>query len=312
MDEAASVSDRRLEHLAGARKRLEKWRYDTWLDLYSRRPWGYQAFLPDKVLTAVATKARFTTIDDLISGGWSPTHAQKHGTDVLDLLRGYDVLYWEFVDAEKEERARLRREETLAARNQKKIVAAAVKARAKELRAVARAAAPKAAPKPRPSRSKKARIEQENLPPAPNFPFLPHPPTPYTPVRTMDIGSLPHVPQTPIPPLVQPDILAPYMQMRTPVRHAFYMSPATPIPTPLNPYHHYSAGMNPPPHLQHFNLSLPQNIPSSPHSPSHFYGNNPTPQQSLPQYSRPQPRPAWSSYKPPPPPDSLGSNSDLK
>ncbi|KAJ7835534.1 hypothetical protein B0H14DRAFT_2590171 [Mycena olivaceomarginata] len=138
-----------------------------------RRSWGYQAFLPDKVLTAVATKARFTTINDLISGGWSPTHARKH-------------------DAEKEECARLRREETLAARNQKKIISAAVKARVKELCAVACAAAPKAAPKPRPSRSKKARIEQENLPPAPNFPFLPHPPTPYTPVRSMDIGSLPY------------------------------------------------------------------------------------------------------------------------
>ncbi|KAJ7767376.1 hypothetical protein DFH07DRAFT_769500 [Mycena maculata] len=114
MNTAASVSDRRDDHLKGARKRLEHWRYNTWTELYIKRPWGFQPLMLDKVLTALATKAQFSTVDDLTTGGWSPTHARKHGSPVLALLQEYDTLFREFNEAEKEERARLRKEETAA------------------------------------------------------------------------------------------------------------------------------------------------------------------------------------------------------
>ncbi|KAJ7646031.1 hypothetical protein DFH06DRAFT_997805, partial [Mycena polygramma] len=110
MDEGSSVPDRKEEHLKGARTRLERWRQETWEELYARRPWGYQVLLPDKVLTSLASKARLTSIDDLIGGGtWSPTHARKHGPAVLELLRDYDALYREYKAAENEENTRHRK-----------------------------------------------------------------------------------------------------------------------------------------------------------------------------------------------------------
>ncbi|KAJ7856003.1 hypothetical protein B0H13DRAFT_2079272 [Mycena leptocephala] len=98
MDQAASIADRRDHHLQGARTRLERWRFETWKELYTRRPWGYQVLLPDKVLTALAAKARFTSVEDLIGGGWSRTHARKHGPAVLEMLREYDALFREFAE----------------------------------------------------------------------------------------------------------------------------------------------------------------------------------------------------------------------
>jgi hypothetical protein len=114
MNAASKVADRREDHLKGARSRLERWRYQTWSDLYSKRPWGYQVLLPDKVLTAVATKAHLATVADLIRAGWSPTHSQKHGDAVLELLRSYDFVWHQQAEAEKAEKARLRKEKTLA------------------------------------------------------------------------------------------------------------------------------------------------------------------------------------------------------
>ncbi|KAJ7798040.1 hypothetical protein B0H14DRAFT_2618312, partial [Mycena olivaceomarginata] len=163
------------------------------------------AFLPEKVLTALATKARFTTIDDLIGGGWSPTHAKKHGTDVLDLLRGYDTLYREYADAEKEEHARLRKEETLANRNQKKIAAAALKSPRK---GVTRSHA--ASLHGRNGLGFSKRISLLHCPPFPLFHIHQHP---TTPVRSTAHQMFSHQTHT------QP----------SPVQHS---SPAAPIPGP--------------------------------------------------------------------------------
>ncbi|KAJ6479074.1 hypothetical protein C8R45DRAFT_906336, partial [Mycena sanguinolenta] len=111
MNEATPIGDRRDDHLKGARTRLKRWRDDTWFALYSRRPWGPDVLLPDKVLSVIAAKARFTAVADLIGGGWSPTHAKKHGPALLEMLRDYDILFRQFTAAENEERARLRKEE---------------------------------------------------------------------------------------------------------------------------------------------------------------------------------------------------------
>ena len=75
MAEGARVANCRDSHLKGARELLEKWRIQTWLDQYRRRPWGHHSFLSDVLITSFATKARFSLTEDLIDTGWSPTHA---------------------------------------------------------------------------------------------------------------------------------------------------------------------------------------------------------------------------------------------
>jgi hypothetical protein len=166
MDQGVSIPDRRDDHLKGARTRLECWRLDTWMALYKKRPWGYQVLLPDKVLTALATKARFRLIEDFIGCGWSPTHARKHGPAVLAMLQDYDELFREFAEAEKEERARLRQEQTLADRAEKKLAAKALKDAATAIRNNT----PKPPPKPRASRAKKAKTQPEDTPKPPARP----------------------------------------------------------------------------------------------------------------------------------------------
>jgi hypothetical protein len=280
MNEAATVPDRREEHLKGARTRLDGWRTQTWVELYRRRPWGPTVLLPDKVLTALASKARFASVDDLIGAGWSATHARKHGTAVLAMLHEYDELFREFKAAEKEESSRLRKEQTLADRAAKKVQAKAIKDAAAALR--------ESTPKPaRPSRAKKAKTQQENIPPSPGAIFLYNPhsiPTasPHTPLALSTHITPQFTPQHAQSPM--PALYSSVYMHSTPVQRGFYTSPATQVPNLMASYQHYSPTLHPPRHLQPTHPSLTQNPANVPESPSHFYA--PPPQ-------RPKPRPAY-------------------
>ncbi|KAF8341855.1 hypothetical protein F5887DRAFT_919031 [Amanita rubescens] len=70
----------------GAMQLLESWCMETH---YLQCPWGPVSFVPDNILSSLASKQTIATVQDLIDKGWSTPHAQKHGLDLLclDLLR---------------------------------------------------------------------------------------------------------------------------------------------------------------------------------------------------------------------------------
>ncbi|KAJ3816152.1 hypothetical protein F5880DRAFT_1645225, partial [Lentinula raphanica] len=114
----APVSNRRHEHLAQVRARLTAWRDDTFDALYDDQPWGPQALLPPSVLTAIATKARLHTIDDLISiAGWEEVFAHLHGAEKIERAetRHRATL------AKREEMKRIRAEEKVARDEAKRV-----------------------------------------------------------------------------------------------------------------------------------------------------------------------------------------------
>ncbi|KAJ3822555.1 hypothetical protein F5880DRAFT_1442917, partial [Lentinula raphanica] len=97
------------EHLSQARASLTTWRNNTYDALYSDEPWGAHGLLPPPVLTAIATKARLHTIDDLISiAGWNQVFARIHGTEVLALLSSLDCKHHANAEQEKLEKATAR------------------------------------------------------------------------------------------------------------------------------------------------------------------------------------------------------------
>jgi bloom syndrome protein len=151
MAEASSIPNRREDHLHGARQLLEAWRLETWMKLYRRSPWGIQALLPDTILTALATKARLQTLEDFISAGWSPTHVQRHGTEMIDILKDYDDLFKSTKEEEIKARAEKKKQESAAKLEERRNKAKEERARQREIRA--------AQPKPpRASRAKKTKV----------------------------------------------------------------------------------------------------------------------------------------------------------
>ena len=166
MAEASSVANRREDHLHGARELLEAWRFETWMKLYRRCPWGIQALLPDTILTALATKARFQTLEDLITAGWSPTHVQKHGAKIISILKDYDDLFKSTKEHEIKVRAEKKKLDTAAKLEEKRIKAKEEHACQREIRA--------AQPKPpRPSRAKKTKVLADSI--TPNTPVQARP-----------------------------------------------------------------------------------------------------------------------------------------
>ena len=120
MAEASCIANHREAHLQGARELLEAWRLETWMKLYRRCPWGIQALLPDTILTALALKARLRTLENLISVGCSPTHVQKHGAEIIDILKDYDNLFKSTKDDEIKARAERKKQETAAKQQEKR------------------------------------------------------------------------------------------------------------------------------------------------------------------------------------------------
>ena len=122
------------DHLQGARELLEAWRLETWRKLYRHCPWGIQALLPDTILTALAAKACLQSLENLISIGWSPTHVQKHGAELIDILKNYDDLFKSIKDDEIKARAEKKKQETAAKQEEKRNKAKEERARQREIR----------------------------------------------------------------------------------------------------------------------------------------------------------------------------------
>ncbi|KAJ7841735.1 hypothetical protein B0H14DRAFT_3693692 [Mycena olivaceomarginata] len=122
---------RRDDHLRGARDLITKWRTTICATVHRRRPWGPSAFLPDDVITKIATRAHVKAPADLIHAGWSPTHVGRHGGELLAKLDEYDIEFKQQriatkkrkMDAQKAEtakRQKLRKDENDAERVRKK------------------------------------------------------------------------------------------------------------------------------------------------------------------------------------------------
>ncbi|KAF8350322.1 P-loop containing nucleoside triphosphate hydrolase protein [Amanita rubescens] len=97
---------RRDQFRQGAIQLLESWRLQTYEAHYLRRPWGPHCLLPDNILSSLASKRTITTVQDLIGEGWSATHAQKHGLDVLKCLADYDLGHFKDLEEKREEKKR--------------------------------------------------------------------------------------------------------------------------------------------------------------------------------------------------------------
>jgi hypothetical protein len=45
--------------------------------------------MSETLITSIATKARFKSVEEYINAGWSPTHADKHGDEILAIMHEY-------------------------------------------------------------------------------------------------------------------------------------------------------------------------------------------------------------------------------
>jgi hypothetical protein len=151
MRPATEAPNRRDQHLKDARALLTNWRDNMCATIYRRRPWGPEQLLADTVLTKIATWARLRTSDDLVdAAGWSPTHAAKHGLEILAMLADLDTTQKVRHAADIREKADTRK--ALTAKRQK--IRTVITAIGKRQRAAAKALLP---PKPRASRAKPKR-----------------------------------------------------------------------------------------------------------------------------------------------------------
>lgn len=265
MAEGARVANRRDDHLKGARDLLESWRITTWLEQYYRRPWGHQCLLSDTLITSIATKARFKSVEEFINAGWSPTHADKHGDEILAMLQEYDKGFHKKREEEKRQKADRRKQETAERR-------AAKREAVLEERAQKRAQ-PK---KPRPSRAKKTPtpLITGTLTDATAFYLNGHAPpfstptaTPLTPVPHPGHENIPpHIvsPHTPLPMNFLPhySIVPMYMSSPSPV---FPSSPFQPSTSTL-PSLHYAPSPYPPPNQAFMMTAGPSQL-----TPAHFH-----------------------------------------
>jgi hypothetical protein len=126
--------------------------------------------------------------------GWSPTHAKKHGEEVLALLKGYDTKYRECREAEKAEKVAQKKKKTAERQAAKREAAKTERARLQDVRQ----SQPK---KPRPSRSKKPAALGNS--PALNLPLPSHPrlplPTGYENVAPFQLNQAPTAMPSPTP-----------------------------------------------------------------------------------------------------------------
>lgn len=90
------------EFRQGAVDVLTAWRHETYKMLYLERPWNMFCLLPDDVIDTLSSKRTIKSVQDLIGEGWSPTHANKHGQEVLKVLANYDAGYFNKLEVAKE------------------------------------------------------------------------------------------------------------------------------------------------------------------------------------------------------------------
>ncbi|PIL33823.1 transporter [Ganoderma sinense ZZ0214-1] len=150
---------RRDNHLKQAQRLLEEWRNRTWLSRYKTQPFGAQGILPDSVLTSLASRTSFRTLEDVRELRW--VLAKQHAAKVLKMLEELDreVALEEIAKEQArhdEEVARQMEKEAECERERiRKMIEAAKKLEAKEAEK-ARKAAEKEAKKKRKAAEKEA------------------------------------------------------------------------------------------------------------------------------------------------------------
>ena len=96
-------SIRRADHLKSARLALLEWRMKTKRMLYSPSPFTASTILPDMFLTTLASNARIQTVEDIAATLKKPWMLlDKHGEEVLDILRKVDQLYKQVVKTQRQ------------------------------------------------------------------------------------------------------------------------------------------------------------------------------------------------------------------
>jgi hypothetical protein len=106
---------RRGEHLQNVRHALERWRFKTKRDRYSPSSVTAVTILPDPTLTTLASNARIRTVEDMqncINPPW--VMAQRHGNEILEILKRLDDTEKAAREQVKEAKAAARRRDTEA------------------------------------------------------------------------------------------------------------------------------------------------------------------------------------------------------
>ena len=304
--EPTGPTTRRQAHLLQARDLLQTWRSNVWIQTYSGVPYGPEGILPSSLLDRIASNTRIRNIEDLITCGWMAFQAEKHGDEVLKLLRELDEQIQLEKDAEraareadKAQRSEAKKSETAARREAKKAEKEAERERQKELR--------KLQPKPsRPSRAKTRASQHSSQNIAPSaLPTFPATSIVGTSMMALPVISAAGVPSTNH---VQALYSQPLTTTNPPSVHLCYpmpslhTPPSTPVPvtqmySPVFPATYDSCSPMYPqarPRAQHDRLispSLAYPSPStglqSPPSPNHIAFQMPPPQSLSPMTSMP-------------------------
>ena len=227
MAEGTKVANCHDTHLKGVWTLLENWHMTTWLGQYCRQPCGHQCLLSDTLVTSIATKACFKSVEELINSGWSPIHADKHRDEVLVMLREYDEVFHEKWEEDKCQKVDKRKQETVEPRAAK--CEAVLEERAQKQ------AQPK---KPQPSCAKKTPMPVIMMDMTTSY--LNGFAAPFTPIATPSI-LVPHPGHKNIP----PHIISPHM-LTPPSLHYAPLPPPSPYPLSmmttglLTPAHFYA------------------------------------------------------------------------
>ncbi|KAJ7782372.1 P-loop containing nucleoside triphosphate hydrolase protein [Mycena maculata] len=216
---------RRKDHLQTARVALERWRLRVFLERYQKSSVPEAAIMPDPVLTALASR-RIDSPNALkeLSPSWML--AQRHGEEILEILRRVDEGVW----VEKEREKLRRRDERRQATQRHNAASAAAKpkpmGRGRAARRMALASLPVNMPTPASTSSPVAPVAP-HLFSAPSTSQIPCTPLPYFPPEqptpsTYHTPSMPYTPQQ--IPMGQPSQFMSGMVYRTP--YNTYPTPA--------------------------------------------------------------------------------------
>ena len=121
-------SIRRDDHLKDIRTALEQWRFEKHRDCYTPSSYTSTVLLPDPIIKKITSNAQIKTIDDLKTLKPSWVFAERHGQEVLDLLKKLDQHNHEHKEKKALEKREAKKKETAArqetTKRQKQIIAA--------------------------------------------------------------------------------------------------------------------------------------------------------------------------------------------
>lgn len=135
------ASNRRGDHLKDVRACLETWRYRKKRDAYSPSSFATSAILPDPILTVLATKTSLKTVDDLLALKTPWIFAEKHGEEVLEVVRRVDMARKAALEQAKAEKSAKKKQATAHRREKEREQRLAASARKRVERAAMRDAA---------------------------------------------------------------------------------------------------------------------------------------------------------------------------